>query len=69
MEKNYVFTDKEKEEALKEWMILYLEHPWLFGPSFIKRAFAVWGYELAALAIVYGIVIAIVVIASTFNGY
>jgi len=48
-------TDKDRTEALEAWTILLLEHPWLFGASFTKRAFAIWGYGLAALGCVYGV--------------
>ena len=40
------------------------EESWLFSDSFLKRSFAIWGYNLVANIIVYVLVMVVATIVS-----
>ena len=40
----------------------HLENSWLFSPSFVKRAFAIYGYSICAVLMTYGVFLVVFLI-------
>ena len=45
----------------------HLENSWLFSPSFVKRAFAIYGYCICAVLMLYGVFLAFFLVLALFG--
>lgn len=44
----------------------HLENSWLFSSSFVKRAFAIYGYCICAVLMMYGVFLAVFLVFALF---
>ena len=45
----------------------HLENSWLFSTSFVKRAFAIYGYCVCAVLMMYGVFLAVFLVLALFG--
>lgn len=49
-----------------DMLAFYKKHDWIMGNSWVKRAFAFWGWTMAATGMIYGVIIIFAIITGSF---